>query len=94
MRILKELWKAVDINADYCKKKLEAVKRGQEKLENSFPDTKTELKEMNSRVNNAEGRISDLEGRIMEIIQSEQQLESKIKKKKWKQYKRPTYRII
>ena len=84
MRILKELRKPIDINADYCKKKLEIVKRGQEKLENSFPETKTELKEMNSRVNNTEERISDLEGRIMEIIQSEQQLESQIKKKKMK----------
>ena len=82
MRILKELRKPIDINADYCKKKLEIVKRGQEKLENSFPETKTELKEMNSRVNNTEERISDLEGRIMEIIQSEQQPESQIKKKK------------
>ena len=78
MRILKELRKPIDINADYCKKKLEIVKRGQEKLENSFPETKTELKEMNSRVNNTEERISDLEGRIMEIIQSEQQPESQI----------------
>ena len=84
MRILKELRKPIDINADYCKKKLEIVKRGQEKLENSFPETKTELKQMNSRVNNAEERISDPEGRIMEIIQSEQQLESQIKKKKMK----------
>ena len=81
---MKELRKPIDINADYCKKKLEIVKRGQEKLENSFPETKTELKQMNSRVNNAEERISDLEGRIMEIIQSEQQLESQIKKKKMK----------
>ena len=81
---MKELRKPIDINADYCKKKLEIVKRGQEKLENSFPETKTELKQMNSRVNNAEERISDLEGIIMEIIQSEQQLESQIKKKKMK----------
>lgn len=72
MRILKELRKPIDINADYCKKKLEIVKRGQEKLENSFPETKTELKEMNSRVNNTEERISDLEGRIMEISQKSQ----------------------
>jgi len=35
---------------------------------------------MNTRMNNAEERISDLEGRIMEIIPSEEQLESQIKK--------------
>ena len=44
-------------------------------------ETKAELKAMNSRMNNAEKRISDLEDRIMEIIQSEQQTESQMRKK-------------
>ena len=49
---------------------------------------KAELKAMNIRMNDAEEWISDLEDRIMEITQLEQQIETKIKKKK-KQYKRP-----
>ena len=43
---------------------------------------KTVLKAMISRLNNAEEQISDLEDRIMEIIQSEQQEESQMKKEK------------
>ena len=70
MKILKELRKAINRKADYCKKKLETTRRSQEKLENSFAETKAELKSMNSRMNNAEERISDLEDRIMENTQS------------------------
>ena len=54
MKILKELRRAIDKNADYHKKDLEAIKRSQEKLENSLVQTKAELKAMNSRLNNAE----------------------------------------
>ena len=54
MKILKELRKAIDRNAEYCKKKLETIKRNQEKLENSFAETKAKLKAMKSRLNNAE----------------------------------------
>ena len=43
------------------KKELEATKRNQEKLENSFTETKAELKSMND----AEEQISDLEVRMM-----------------------------
>ena len=53
----------------------------QEKLENSFAETKVELKAMNSSMNNAEERISDLEDRLMEITQSKLKRESQIKKK-------------
>ena len=81
MKILKELRKAIDRNADYCEKELETI-RSQETLENSFTETKAELKSMNSRMNNAEERISDLEDRLMVITQSEQQAESQMKKKK------------
>ena len=34
MKILKKLRKAIDKNADYCKKELETKRRSQEKLEN------------------------------------------------------------
>ena len=54
MKILKELRKALNRNADYCKKELETKRRSQEKLENSFAETKAELKAMKSRMNNAE----------------------------------------
>ena len=50
---------------EHCKKELETIQRNQEKLENSFAETKTELKAMN-RINNAE-RTSNPEDRIMEI---------------------------
>ena len=50
MKILKELRRAIDRNAYYCKKKLDIIKRKQEKLENSFAKMKAELKAMNSRV--------------------------------------------
>ena len=59
------------------------IRRSQEKLENSFTETKAELKAMNSRMNNAEEWITDLEdiNRIKEITQSEEQTESQMKKK-------------
>lgn len=44
MKIWKELRKLIDIKADYCKKRLETIKRTQEKLENSFAQMKAELK--------------------------------------------------
>ena len=80
MKILKELRKALNRNADYCKKELETKRRSQEKLENSFAETKAELKAMKSRMNNAEEWIKDLEDRIMEITQLEKQTESQMKK--------------
>ena len=79
MKILKELRKVINRNADYCKKELETIRRSQEKLETSFAEMKAELKAMNSRMNNAEEWISDLEDRIMEITQSEEQTESQMK---------------
>ena len=54
--ILNELRKTINRNADYCEKELEIIKKNQEKSENSFAGTKTELKAMNSRMNNAEER--------------------------------------
>ena len=72
MKILKELRKAINRNADYCKKELETIRRSQEKLENSFVEMKAELKAKNSRMHNAEERRSELETR-MEITQSKEQ---------------------
>ena len=54
MKILKKLRKAIDRNADYCKKELETIRRSQKELGNSFAKMKAELKAINSRMNNAE----------------------------------------
>ena len=51
MKILKELRKTININADCCEKELETMRRSQEKLENSFAEMKAELKAMISRMN-------------------------------------------
>ena len=50
-------------------KKLENIKRNQEKLENSFAAKQVELMALKNRKNNAEEQISDLVDRIMEITQ-------------------------
>ena len=65
-------------NADSFRKELENM-RSQEKLENSFAEIQTELKAIKTRINNAE-QISDVEDRIMEITQSGQWTENRIKK--------------
>ena len=70
----------INSNVDYFRKELENIRKNQEKLENSFAETQTELKALKSRMNNAEELISDLEDRIMEIIQSGQQTEHQMKK--------------
>ena len=62
------------------RKKLETIRKSQEKLENSFAETQAELKALKSRMDNAEEWISDLEDRIMEITQSRQQTENQMKK--------------
>lgn len=43
MKILKELRKPMDRNAELYKNQLETIKRNHEKLENSFAKTKAEL---------------------------------------------------
>ena len=48
MKILKELRKAVDRNAECCKKELETIKKN---YKNSFTEMKAELMAMNSRMN-------------------------------------------
>ena len=54
VKILKELRGDLNSNADSLRKELENIRRSQEKLENSFADTQTELKPIKSRMNNAE----------------------------------------
>ena len=53
MKILNELIMGVNSNADHFKKELETIRKSQEKLENSFAEMKSELKALNSRMNNA-----------------------------------------
>ena len=67
MKILKELRKAINRNAQYFKKELKNTERNQEKLANSFAESKAELKAINSRMDNTEERINGLDDRIMEI---------------------------
>ena len=63
VKILKELVMNISSDADYFNlessrdsrlQELENIKRSQERLENSFAETKAELKALNSRKNNAE----------------------------------------
>ena len=72
---------AINSNTDYIKMEVETIGRSLEKLENSFAETKAELKALNSRMNNLEKWISDLEYRLMVIIQSGQQTENQKEKK-------------
>ena len=51
---MKELRADINSNAHYFRKELENIKRNQEKLENSFAETQTELKALKSRMNNAD----------------------------------------
>ena len=55
IRMLKELRKSIDRNADHCNMELETLKRNQSKLDNSITKIKTNLEAMNSRLNNTEG---------------------------------------
>ena len=51
---IKELRADVNSNADSFGKKLEHVRRNQEKFKNSFAEMQTELKAVKTRMNNAE----------------------------------------
>uniref|UniRef100_A0A8D1Z1I0 L1 transposable element RRM domain-containing protein n=1 Tax=Sus scrofa TaxID=9823 RepID=A0A8D1Z1I0_PIG len=99
VKILKELREHMNSNTDTLRKELENIRRRQEKLENSFAEIQTELRAVKTRMNNAE-RISDMEDRIMEITQSGQQTENRIKKLEsnirdlWDNIKRANLRII
>ena len=75
---MKELRVYMNNNADYFRKELENIRSSQEKLENSFVETQSELKALKNIMNNSEKRISDLEDKIMEITQSGQQTENQI----------------
>ena len=54
VKILKELREDMNSNADSLRKKLENIRRRQEKLENSFAEIQTELRAVKTRMNNAE----------------------------------------
>ena len=51
---MKELRVEMNSNAHYFKNELENIRRSQKKLENSFAETKNELKLLKSRMKNAE----------------------------------------
>ena len=80
MKILQGLRKSVNRNAEYYKKKLGEKKK--KKTGKISAEMKAELKALNSRMNNAKEQIRFLKDRIMEITQSEQQIESQMKKMK------------
>ena len=81
MKIQKKKWrKAIDGNADYCKKGTRNYKKEPRKLRKVICKDKTELKAMSSTMNNSEERISDLEDRLMAITQWGQQIERQKKK--------------
>ena len=75
---IKELRVDINSNANYFRKEIENIRRNQEILENSSPQT--DLKSLNRRKNNAEEQTSNLEDKIMEITQSGQQTENQMKK--------------
>ena len=52
----------------------ETIKKNQSKLANLIAEINTELKAMNSKLNNLEKWTNDLEDRIMEVTQLKQQL--------------------
>ena len=79
VKILKELREDMNSNADSLRKELENIRRRQNHL---FAEILTELRAIKTRMNNAEERICDMEDRIMEISQSGQQTENRIKN--WK----------
>ena len=58
MKILKELRVDNNSNVDYFGKELETIRSRQEKTENSFTETKAELKALKSRINNSEEQVS------------------------------------
>ena len=82
MKILKELRRAISRNAELSKRKLETIKRNQEKFKNSFAKPKAKLMAVNSTVSNAEELVSDLENGTMEITQDNRQKAKLGKKKK------------
>ena len=84
IKMLEEL-KIINRNVDHCTKELETIKRNQSKLDNSIAEIKSELKVMNSRLNNALW-ISDLKESWKSTNQNSRQ------KDKWKNLK-ATYEV-
>ena len=68
--MITELGDRIYLSTGYFNKELETIKRNQSKLDNSIAKIKSELKAMNSRLNNAKERISHWGHAIMETTQS------------------------
>ena len=95
IKMLTELRKIINRNADHCNKELESIKINQSRTENSIAEIKSNLEAMNSQLNDPKKCSSVLENRIMEITQLEQQ-KDKWKKKSntqdlWDNIKHATY---
>ena len=73
--MLQGLRKFMDRSVYPFNKEVETIKRNQSKLTNLIAEINTELKVMNSKLNNIEEWTSDLEDRIMEVTQLKQQTE-------------------
>ena len=73
--MLQGLRKFMDRSAYPFNKEVETIKRNQSKSTNLIAEINTELKAMNSKLNNVEEWTSDLEDRIMEVTQLKQQTE-------------------
>ena len=56
---MKELRLDINSNSYYSSKKLENIRKSQEKLENSSAEMQTEIKALKSIINNSEEQISD-----------------------------------
>ena len=66
IKILKKLRMAIDSNVDYCKKGTRNYQEEPRRI-SSFTKLLSEIKTMDSRMNNAEEQICDLENTAMEI---------------------------
>ena len=81
---IKELRANINSNVDSFTKELENIRRNIEKKRKFICRDANCAKALRSRMNIAEEGISDVEDRIMEITQTEQQTETKRKKKNTK----------
>ena len=60
VKILKKLRENMNSNSNYFRKELENIRKGQEKLGNSFAEMQAQLKALKGRMNNAKEQISDV----------------------------------
>ena len=62
IKILKELRKSINRNADHYYKELERIKVNSSKLDNSIAEIKTNLEAVNIRLNNPEENLQTTKG--------------------------------